>query len=534
MRPVQYMKTALNPACMKKFLLLIACHFALNASAQTPFTKVIEAPGSQVQGNGITALADSTYLLFGAIGDHDAFLSNVDSAGNVLWTRQYSDTTRLSLVSVKPLPGGDLAGLFSIQHQFSPDSGLMAARMDASGTILWARKVIYPGIAMQPCALLVTTDNRIVIAGDALPVAIRPTPICVAQFDFSGNQLDSRLYEHANKYYNQWINSLTELPDHEIVVSSSGMFYLGGFTSSLLFKIDASGHVPLAKSFSYPFQSFNDLFGFTPMNGKYYSVLITGPTNFLIEMDSDFVTSALYEGLWSLTRSGSPVIIPQVLAGTNNELLLFSSGYCMAGKLQRINLSTLSNTVQDVFMSMNGLATTPAGGYLLSGNGPLCVVRSIPGTSPHLGLICEDSTGFSPGCISQSDYSIIPTYFDSLNVSVNDSVAGLVTAYTFSSNAVSLTTSVGCVGVIGGIDGSDVESKIEAIPNPAHESVLITSGTQKISQVTLYDIQGRILKQITVGDTRISISLEGIVPGLLIYESRYEDGSTVYGKLIHE
>ena len=75
-----------------KFLVFCCCFLAVSGRAQISFFKAYSDQGYEV-GEGIVQLADSSYLLTGSTSSvtasSQAFISQVDSMGNRLWTKSY-------------------------------------------------------------------------------------------------------------------------------------------------------------------------------------------------------------------------------------------------------------------------------------------------------------------------------------------------------------------------------------------------------------------------------------------------------------
>ena len=186
--------------------------------------------GIAVDSQGNVYVAGETAGTFSgqtSAGLTDAFVSKLDSSGNVLWTRQFgtSGIDYANEVAVDSLGNVYVAGLNNQTNAPGQTSGdAFVSKLDSSGNVLWTRQF---GTSGWDYAHGVAVDS----SGNVYAAGSFSSDAYVRKLDSSGNVLWTRQFG-------------TDFIAYDVVVDISGNSYVSGSTGlAYVRKLDSSGNV---------------------------------------------------------------------------------------------------------------------------------------------------------------------------------------------------------------------------------------------------------------------------------------------------
>jgi hypothetical protein len=216
--------TLAGPSAMAQDLAWVS-QFGTNFSDGALAVDVDGAGSVYVVGDTGSALPGQT-----PSGEEDAYIRKYDSAGNVLWTRQFgtpaSDQARdvaagAGNVSVAGITRGALAGTPS------GDYDAFVRKYDSAGNVIWTRQFGSAGLDLAN-SLAVDDSGNLYVAGTtggALPgqVSSGTDDAFVRKYDPNGNEVWTRQFGTAAGDY-----------ANGVAVGSAGEIYVVGFTTGSL------------------------------------------------------------------------------------------------------------------------------------------------------------------------------------------------------------------------------------------------------------------------------------------------------------
>ena len=197
-----------------------------NAVGTVIWTQTIGGTGNDY-GRSIIKTFDGGFAIagttasYGAGGD-DFYLVKLDAAGNVQWNKSYGGTGTDQGWEVVQTPdsGFCIAGLTS-SFGASPND-FYVVRTDASGNLVWDKKVGAAGISDIAYSITNTNDGGFAVAGTAYTWtgsgSTSSNDFYIVKLDGSGNMVWSRLVQDANT---------TKYPDYarSIIQTADGGYY---------------------------------------------------------------------------------------------------------------------------------------------------------------------------------------------------------------------------------------------------------------------------------------------------------------------
>ena len=226
-----------------------------NAVGTVIWTKTIGGIGNDY-GRSIIKTFDGGYAIagttasYGAGGD-DFYLVKLDAAGNVQWNKSYGGTGTDQGWEVVQTPdsGFCIAGQ-TASFGASPND-FYVVRTDASGNLVWDKKVGAAGLADIAYSITNTNDGGFAVAGTAYTWtgsgSTSSNDFYIVKLDGSGNMVWSRLVQDVNTTrYPDYARSIIQTADGGYMVAGEAgqPKVSGGFNwHYLLVKLDAAGAV---------------------------------------------------------------------------------------------------------------------------------------------------------------------------------------------------------------------------------------------------------------------------------------------------
>ncbi len=206
---------------------------------------VLNAPGCSAMAIGLEVCGDGSVVSWGGGGPF--FFLKTDPTGNPLWAKRILRSGNVDFV--KELPGGDLLAGISMDT-----AGVVVARMNAAGEVLWCKSYIRPNgevhdVVIEPDGSFIITGVTEVSALHALgplPSTYHPKTFML-KLDGEGAVLWCRGYaiEPYLWYAPQW-SRIIRTPDNKYVVLATIGVQSGGlnynrFYRPFLMKTDLNG-----------------------------------------------------------------------------------------------------------------------------------------------------------------------------------------------------------------------------------------------------------------------------------------------------
>lgn len=388
-----------------------------NAVGTVIWTKTIGGIGNDY-GRSIIKTFDGGYAVagttssYGAGGD-DFYLVKLDAAGNVQWNKSYGSTGTDQGWEVVQTPdsGFCIAGQ-TASFGASPND-FYVVRTDASGNLIWDKKVGAAGLADIAYSITNTNDGGFAVAGTAYTWtgsgSTSSNDFYIVKLDGSGNMVWSRLVQDVNTTkYPDYARSIIQTADGGYMVAGEAgqPKVSGGFNwHYLLVKLDAAGAV-----------SWTRYYGGTQIpgvstDGSDYAESVIQMANgdylvggYTFSFNYNFSTGQQVGLEYYLVRvSGTGALISTHIIGTaQNDMgkcLIETNdgGYMMAGYSQELVAGTYPDKLYLVKLdaSLNTCCTIRTGGAD-RGTGPTNTTRGVSavagGTSVSGGLYGSGGT----------------------------------------------------------------------------------------------------------------------------------------------
>ena len=388
-----------------------------NAVGTVIWTQTIGGTGNDY-GRSILKTFDGGFAIagttasYGAGGD-DFYLVKLDAAGNVQWNKSYGGTGTDQGWEVVQTPdsGFCIAGLTS-SFGSSPND-FYVVRTDASGNLVWDKKVGAAGISDIAYSITNTNDGGFAVAGTAYTWtgsgSTSSNDFYIVKLDGSGNMVWSRLVQDANTTkYPDYARSIIQTADGGYMIAGEAgqPKVSGGFNwHYLLVKLDAAGAV-----------SWTRYYGGTQIagvstDGSDYAESVIQMTNgdylvggYTFSFNYNFSTGQQVGLEYYLVRvSGTGSLISTHIIGTAQNdmgkclIKTNDGGYMMAGYSQELTAGTYPDEFYLVKLdaSLNTCCTIRTGGAD-RGTGPTNTTRGASsaagGTSVSGGLYGSGGT----------------------------------------------------------------------------------------------------------------------------------------------
>lgn len=204
----------------------------VSSEGENMWTKTYDLGGTPQRVFDLLKMDNSSFLMLGYVeknNDKDMFLMRVDSGGNLIWSKIYSDDKNNSPTTViKTLDGGFLLTSTST-------GGIMTIKTDSDGTEEW--RVYYDDYLAYPGDVLEIPNEGYIVVGDLWNTSYwdRNFENLILKYDFDGNLL----------YNNSFGDSESQEPV-EIFRTEDGGLLIFGYdisSSAWIMKTDNEGNL---------------------------------------------------------------------------------------------------------------------------------------------------------------------------------------------------------------------------------------------------------------------------------------------------
>lgn len=222
----------------------------LSCFAQNNFQAYFSIPGAGtiVEESAINRLPDGGFIIAASFSVSSTnchqLLIRLNSNGDTLWTKDYSDGSTVSLPTVIPISTGGF--LFAFKHE--PSNGLMVVRTDDNGNKIWSTLNNIQGEINHPYAIE-NNDGSFIIAGLSGPdfASGISTPFLL-KMDTSGNILWRRRYLPSGSspspaFVNNIQLGLTKTLDNGYAIATHAVGGGFGGMNGFVIKTDSAGTV---------------------------------------------------------------------------------------------------------------------------------------------------------------------------------------------------------------------------------------------------------------------------------------------------
>lgn len=188
-----------------------------------------EGRGVMPTADGGAIVSGSTFFIPGR--SYDALVARLDANGSLLWMRTHGSAKYEEIYSTARMDDGGILLAGSIYENDPSDYNMMLWRLDSAGNLLWARE--YGDSSFEIAyAVTQTMDGNIVLAGYSASDSLGFGDFYLAKVDASGNLLWTQRY--GTNTSSEAVTDVAEAPDGSLYFAGNG----GGV---LLLHTDADG-----------------------------------------------------------------------------------------------------------------------------------------------------------------------------------------------------------------------------------------------------------------------------------------------------
>jgi hypothetical protein len=277
----------------------------INNDGDTLWTKAIGGNASELGLNahqtndGGMMVIGQTYS-FGA-GNADAFVTRLDTAEQILWSKTYGGIYNDEFVDIIPVGGNGFVfmGTSSSFGDSNTNFDIYLIRIDAMGDTIWTKTIAASGYD-APLDIQQTTDDGYIITGYTNSFSSGQDEIFLIKTDSNASIEWTKLYSGAGGDVG---SSVVQTPDHGYMVVGKTHSFGSGEGHLFILKTDVNGDLVWAKKFIDPYlvwgyhliRTQNDEYAITGQG----QILGTGGTHaFLLKINAagSIIWSHLYGG----------------------------------------------------------------------------------------------------------------------------------------------------------------------------------------------------------------------------------------------
>jgi PKD repeat protein len=455
--------------------------FSVSANGDSTYHKVINhGVGLSDLCKSALKLNENAYILGGyyneAPPDAQAFLSKVDSLGNIIWQRNYGDTVSALRGPPNIIRSPDGGYLIGIQHNYyhpvtnDYNNDIVLIKTDSTGNELWQKS--YRGINNENAAwgyVINTRDGGYAIFG-VIETSTNSRDSYVIKTDSIGNIQWRGYYDYKGLNERDYFTDAVQLDDGSFIVGGHGRDTVGGTPRVRLTKLSKTGDLLWDRLYSY--------YG--------------GQTHDYLE---DFI----------ITRQGDIAVTGYIIPSgvtqdtTGNDMFILKVDSCGYLKNDSINADFSFTKDSTGTVSFTNQSSEFCTSYWRFGNG-------------------DSSKAANP----QHSYADTGVYTVELIVRAGNSLDTVQEHVQIQEIKEEDT--------VGGRSYNDQKQIVKAYPNPAGNIFYIQSTSQqhKIKRIEILGLSGRQL----ITATASPVSTSSLPQGIYFYQVRLSDGKVARGKFV--
>lgn len=523
---------------MKKHLFFISLFifvtFTTKISAQTNiFSKVIYHLTAGINGNSICNAYDNSSYIVGSYDFNSPILLKIDSAANVLWSKQINITGFNSRFNViKPTNDSCFIIAGSLYNSLSSKQDIFLVKINAVGDTLWTREISQTNDSYA-YDVQQTADSGYVLTG-YIENSGGPTTVFLTKTDILGTV--------------QW-NQKIEVGNSSNYCSSVKITNDGGYAIFMTFennppyemgaaivKLSSTGLFQWAKKYDNGTMSqSNRAIDIDVTSGGMACYMTNNQSVVFMKVDNTGAIISDTNYYHYVNGANSNEVVSKILK-TSDGNYIFATGAGNAhwnGDVMKVDTS--GNVIWEHMLNSDPIMIIEAkdSGYTILSTGPMWGVRSsAPSYNDQLGIIKTDSLGIGVNCINpyisgSTSISFIATSISPTITSggaINYREAVIIVNPPFISEN-------GCVTFLGGID-ENTNSAISVYPNPSSSSFTFL-GLQSECEIEIYNVLGKIIYSNTLSKEKATIDFSQQAKGIYFY--RLVEGSNICaGKIVVE
>lgn len=456
----------------------------------------------------------------------DFYILKVTPAGNVLWNKAYGTTSKAEMPE-RVLVTSDNKYLIA-GHKYNPTSFIdssVIVKTDTSGNVLWVKS--YNGVLHDACEMKQ--------GGYAFSAS---SYITYWRTDINGNITGITSYGTGFSCYTR---SIIAADDSGLVIAGSVQESFSSFaTDAMIVKTDKNNNIQWIRSYQDTANTTGALKIITHPAGGYvvygtaYDMDAPSPAPtdmFVLRIDAG--GNLLWNKRYEKPDSQVPIDIVAtsnggyMLLGFDNQVIS-SFGYdsLFTMKLDASgNILTSRLYARGVTGWGGGIGTVSDGGYFLSAS-------ILDGNAGYIGIIKTDSAG--KAC-DDYDFPITATS-PALNVITRSHTLRVeTTTSSVPPNVIynSHTVSPLCQG-ISGIDETKQENGYNVFPNPFTDKLSFTFAGAAPVIFSLYNVMGQKVYSFRMTNDQEEHDLSFLKNGLYFYKAENSSGTIAAGKVVKE
>ncbi len=456
----------------------------IDSAANVLWSKQITISGFNSTFNVIKPTNDSCFIIAGSLnnslsGKQDVFLVKINAVGDTLWTREISHTDDSFAYDIQQTADSGFVITGYIQNSTTPLTTVFLTKTDSIGTVQWNQKIVVGNYSNYCSSVKLTNDGGYAIFMSFTNNLPWEEGAAILKFNSTG------VFQWANKY-----DDGTTAPSNRAIdmdITPSGIFCYSTNNQMVVFmKLDTAGTVISDTSY-------------------YHYVL----------------------GAWD-----NQVVSKLIKTLDGNYILATgASNSHTFGDVMKVDTS--GNVIWEHILNSDPIMIIEAkdSGYTILSTGPIFGVRSpSPGSNDQIGIIKTDSLGIGINCINpypsgSTSISLIAT---SISPSITSASAlNYRTPITFSSPP--FISELGCVTFFGGIEENSSNS-VSIFPNPSTSSFTF-SGLQNECVIEIYDVLGNTIYTTNTSEEKTIIDLSKQSTGVYFYRITGKNNFIENGKI---
>jgi hypothetical protein len=409
------------------------------------FTKVYYDIFGAAQGYSLVKSFDQHYIIAGE-RDRRGLVMKVDSTGAVIWQKKLGAYDGMRMNCMVATPDSCVLAAGSIFDTLNGGSDLICIKMNAAGDTLWTQTVDFTTAAM-PLDIKQTGDHGYIITGSISQTVAPYDEIFIVRLDASGNV--PWAYTFSNGYATRGY-AVSQTNDGGYIMA--GMAQNAAFESyAFLMKLTASGTVTWTKK--YTASASVSLSGYDVIEQPDgYMFLIGAPGSGLFLLKTDLSGNKTWCKSYDLFSPDlfNYIPSPKLRATHDGGYILSVHGW---GFDPCIKIDSAGNYEwgKSLALLASDVLETSDKGFIILGNGPIMGVKLAPTDRPQIGLIKADSLLSNVDCILQAMFSSNPGNLNVAPITFSTTSVQLVAISSPGSMNAGLSTFDGCVAVTGKI-----------------------------------------------------------------------------------
>lgn len=473
------------------FIFSVVC--SLKICAQQTFSDAIKIDNGFTLRGIIVQSTNNNFLTAISI-DSGLYITRLKKTGGILWEKFYGVGSGESVV-INATPDNGFICYGYMNNTITGNHQLTLFKCDSTGKIEWLKslKLDYSDYYIYPDNLIVDSKGNYVIVYRMQPIHTYATEeMRLLKFDRSGNIIFEtgfkNLYNQSYQYLH--VNAVTESFDGGYLIALNYQEALLGISSSYLLLTDSSGNEISYRPFNLNLLEVDDYD--TPLylfksKGKYQVLGYYNHWNGEVTKEYYYITS--------INKNET----------VTDGILIPYNGFALRQYLNKNKISL--HNVDGYVIDQNGIASL---NYLNNG----VYVNKYDSA----GRICPDYT------LPDYNYKEIPKtfYLDSEITGARkvieniETVDGGITA-----KDIHLLKTV-CSGDAPPFITSSLSEEINAttnatlFPNPAHNTISITTPSTKDKQLQLFNAEGKLLQSISLKQSVTTLNISAYKNGLYL------------------